>query len=51
MTHPHPQYQIRSELALYARKRDGASDKAERKYYAQLWQDAINRLRQTLIYK
>ena len=43
--------QLRTDLAHYARKRDGASDKAERKYYAQLWQDAVDRLRQTLIYK
>ena len=51
MTHPHPQYQIRSDLALYARKRDGASDKAERAYYAKLWQECINKLNQTLIYR
>lgn len=51
MSHPHPQYKIRSDLATYARKRDGATDKAERAYYAELWQVAINRLNLTLIYK
>jgi len=50
MTHTALQSAIRQTIALYARKRDGATDKAERAYYGRLWQEAVDRLHKTLLF-
>jgi hypothetical protein len=49
MTHPLALQNIRTAMAHYAKQADRNPE--QRAYYNQLWQEQVNKLSQTLIYK
>jgi hypothetical protein len=49
MTHPLTLQTIRTAMAYYAKQADRNPE--QRAYYQQLWQEQVNKLNQTLLYR
>jgi hypothetical protein len=49
MTHPLTLQTIRSAMAYYAKQADARPE--QRAYYQQLWEEQVNKLNQTLLYR